>query len=140
VSTFAPPGIIESTTTDPVILQQRLLDVEERVAQLQVIIPAGPNDNLKRELEQELRDLLRLRLDITQKLKPLAPSGEQLRRAEEAKRRHQQMVDIAVKERIQNLEWFIEKMTREGDHYSARQYRMKLLTVREDVERELGPP
>ena len=131
------PGMLQSDTKDRTILERRLLDVDERVAQLQVIIPAGPDGDQKRELEQELRDLLRMRLDLQQRLRPApAPTAVERERLENARKRHQQLVDQAVRERQQQLEWFIEKMMREGDYTAARLYRQQMLLVREQVERE----
>jgi len=113
------------------------LDVDERVAQLQVIIPAGPDGDHKRELEQELREMLRMRLDLQQRLRPApAPTAVERERLENARKRRQQLVDQAVRERQQQLEWFIEKMMREGDYTAARLYRQQMLLVREQVERE----
>jgi len=131
------PGMLQSETKDRTILERRLLDVDERVAQLQVIIPAGPDGDHKRELEQELREMLRMRLDLQQRLRPApAPTAVERERLENARKRRQQLVDQAVRERQQQLEWFIEKMMREGDYTAARLYRQQMLLVREQVERE----
>ena len=131
------PGMLQSETKDRTILERRLLDVDERVAQLQVIIPAGPDGDHKRELEQELREMLRMRLDLQQRPRPApAPTAVERERLENARKRRQQLVDQAVRERQQQLEWFIEKMMREGDYTAARLYRQQMLLVREQVERE----
>jgi hypothetical protein len=117
------------------ILEHRLRDIDQRRAEIDVILEREPGDTYKhQELATERNTLMSLRRVTDNKIRSvnaLAPTPDRSRRIfieqEIAIRQRRYQGDIAQCEAV-------------GDHYQARLWRGELLKLREQVAREFGLP
>jgi hypothetical protein len=114
------------------ILERTLRDCDLRLSEIETLEMATPPGSYERqELESERIELRRLRSIADGKLRALnAPSTPDADR--------QKLVELAIQERRETALKFIAALEREGDHRQAKVWRMSLLDIPAQVERDFA--
>ena len=114
------------------ILQDRLRDIEARLAEVRIELANRPQDNSyeHQEKQTELNGLLTAKRITERVLRDLAAPPAKPNKARE------KFIAAEVANRREDTLAWIEKLERAGDHRQARLWRGELLNLRQTVERE----
>ena len=120
-----------STATPEIeLLQARLQQIDQRLAQLEIEIPQSPKGGpAQHELLVEESDLQTLKRTTSLRLNTLLspPTEMQLR----AKRRRDELIALRARELREGWLSAAENFARQGDFYSARQMRLNAIAATE---------
>jgi hypothetical protein len=113
------------------VLSARIKQIDARRAEIEATLAHQPPESYARqELETEYRELASHRRVADIRLSDLrAPSPA-------PDTRREQFIANEVKIRRRQPEAFIQKLENEGDHRNARLWRMELLDLKQQVEKE----
>ena len=114
-------------------LQDRLNEINERLAELMVELANRPTDGSyqRQELLTELNELKTLRRVTERAVRDLVAAPPP-----KPDERRQKFIDSEVANRREDTLAWIAKLERAGDHRQARLWRGELIGLREQVEKE----
>jgi hypothetical protein len=143
------------------VLEAQLRDLTTREHEILALLQQGiPSAYQESEVKSELRMLREKAAKVRRLLQPAAPAvvddeaerrrkheayvrqlfaeptpEEMARRQAEAAKHRRRAIDAMVKESTEQLTWMAEKVEREGDHRSAKLFRVQIMGLREHYER-----